>query len=182
MPRAGSVVAQNYALARHPSLVRKNGGGSVGGGGARAKSVRGSFLLRRGSANPHAARQLAELTVPSRAGRSGYLLKQGAGNRAWKSRWFVLPGRDQLLLYYEETHAIVPKRIVRVVAPVAARPEAIELNGHTGYAFDVWAVEPKEGAGAVAAQQVRARAIRRNSSEFFGAILRRPFFGAPLRL
>ena len=94
------------------------------------------------------------LTVPSRAGRSGYLLKQGVGNRAWKSRWFVLPGRDQLLLYYEDSrNSIVPKRIVRVVGPVAARPEAVELNGHAGYAFDVWAVLPKEGSTDAGASQ-----------------------------
>ena len=117
----------------------------------RRATTKGSFL-RRGSQD--AAKALSELTVPSRAGRSGYLLKQGVGNRAWKSRWFVLPGRDQLLLYYEDSrNSIVPKRIVRVVGPVAARPEAVELNGHAGYAFDVWAVLPKEGSTAAGASQ-----------------------------
>ena len=146
MPR-GSVTAQNYSLARHPSAFTQHRATAA----PRRATTKGSFL-RRGSQD--AAKALSELTVPSRAGRSGYLLKQGVGNRAWKSRWFVLPGRDQLLLYYEDSrNSIVPKRIVRVVGPVAARPEAVELNGHAGYAFDVWAVLPKEGSTAAGASQ-----------------------------
>ena len=99
MPR-GSVTAQNYSLARHPSAFTQHRATAA----PRRATTKGSFL-RRGS--QEAAKTLAELTVPSRAGRSGYLLKQGVGNRAWKSRWFVLPGRDQL--------AVVDARLTSVV-------------------------------------------------------------------
>ena len=62
------------------------------------------------------------------SGRSGYLLKQGVANRAWKERWFVLPGHGPLLLWYgignvPDTYWVGCGSRIPIVYEILARPE-----------------------------------------------------------
>ena len=72
--------------------------------------------------------------------RSGFLWKQGVGNKAWKERWFVLPGHGPLLLWYDTGTAVLPRKAVQCVAVSdTVQAEAGNFGGSTaGWSFDVW--------------------------------------------
>ena len=75
----------------------------------------------------------------SRCGRSGYLLKQGTINRAWKERWFVLPGHGAVLLIYEQGTSVLPRSVVQF----ASVSSGVEEVPSTGFSFEVWGVPAK---------------------------------------
>ena len=80
--------------------------------------------------------------VPPHDGRAGHMLKQGAGTKSWKRRWFVLPRNTDRLLWWDEDRnwqAQKPHRGVRLVAVELCAAEDCAPPGHV--AFDVWASE-----------------------------------------
>ena len=85
--------------------------------------------------------QFLAQSLNSRCGRSGHLMKQGTINRAWKERWFVLPGHSPLLLWYDSGTDVVPKAVVECVSVSNVTSEGGK------HVFEVWATLAK-GADA----------------------------------
>ena len=121
-PRGGAL----YAALREGAAA---GPGGVPPGRSRCAS-RNLSVSRADSSTAATIRALniaASAPVTARGGgHSGQLLKQGAGNKAWQRRWFVLSG-DQLMWYLDE-RATVPKRSVRVTW-VSSRIEGVSFEG-----------------------------------------------------
>ena len=100
--------------------------------------------------------------VPSHDGWSGSLLKRGAGNAAFKLRFFVLPRDTNRLLWYEDERSwqsSPPHRAVQIVGV----GEAISASGEHRFCFDVWAKELD--AGSKARGGVLTRMLRRKGSQ-----------------
>ena len=81
--------------------------------------------------------QFLAQSLNSRCGRSGHLMKQGTINRAWKERWFVLPGHGPLLLWYDSGTDVVPKAVVECVSVSNVTSEGGK------HVFEVWATLAK---------------------------------------
>ena len=107
--------------------------------------------------------------VPSHDGWSGSLLKRGAGNAAFKLRFFVLPRDTNRLLWYEDERgwqSSPPHRAVQIVGV----GEAISASGEHRFCFDVWAKELD--AGSKARGGVLTRMLRRKGSTTDGSLYR----------
>ena len=104
--------------------------------------------------------------VPQHGGFSGLLRKQGAGNSAWKQRYFVLPRDTNRLLWYEDKHEwhaepAKPHRAVRVVGLGASSTESAQRM----HVFEVWANElERSDAPGKARGGVFTRMLRRAST------------------
>ena len=107
--------------------------------------------------------------VPSHDGWSGSLLKRGAGNAAFKLRFFVLPRDTNRLLWYEDERgwqSSPPHRAVQIVGV----GDAISASGEHRFCFDVWAKELD--AGNKARGGVLTRMLRRKGSTTDGSLYR----------
>ena len=133
----------------------------------RARSTDGRQSLsekgpRKGRGAPPNPYLMPVAQVPSHGGFSGLLRKQGAGNSAWKLRYFVLPRDTDRLLWYEDKHMwhaepAKPHRAVRIVGLGSTNMD----DGGGLSVFEVWATElessdsPGKARGSIVTRMIR---------------------------